>query len=198
MDDEKVRCFVCVELDPGVRKALGDWLSRLRSLAPRIRWVDDGALHVTLKFCGEIEPTRLIKLQAALEQSLTARKIRPFDLEISGVGAFPGWRQPRILWVGIGGEDDQLYRIAGLVENAGGAVGLERERRPFHPHVTIARIKTSSELPVQLMRELNDQNAGQGRWTVRYVTLMRSDLYPEGPVYTPLARYLLNSMEVAE
>lgn len=196
--DEMVRCFVCVEIEPGVRKTLGAWLGRLRSLAPSIRWVDDGALHITLKFCGEIEPKRLIKLQAAMEQAFATAKIPPFDLELSGVGAFPGWRQPRVLWVGLGQDEDQLFRLFDVVEKAGVAVGLEREKRPFHPHVTIARIKTPSELPVQLMRELNDGNAGQGQWTVRYVTLMKSDLYPEGPVYTPLARYLLNTMEVGD
>jgi 2'-5' RNA ligase len=194
--DEKVRCFVCVEIDPGIRKSLGAWLTRLRALAPRIRWVDNAALHITMKFCGEIEPKKLIKLQAAMEQAFSAARIPPFDLEISGVGAFPGWRQPRVLWVGLGGDDDQLYRLFEVVEKAGNAVGLERERRPFHPHVTIARIKTPAELPVQLMRDLNDENAGQGRWTVRYITLMQSDLYPDGPVYTPLARYLLNTTEV--
>ncbi len=193
---EKVRCFICVEIDPGVKKTLGKWLARLGTLAPRIRWVDEKALHITLKFCGEMEPTRLIKLQAALEQVLSSTKIAPFDLELSGVGAFPGWRQPSVLWVGVGGEDDQLRRIADYVDKAGETVGLQKERRPFHPHVTIARIKTSSELPVQLMKEFNDESVVQGEWTVRYITVMRSDLYPEGPVYTPLARYLLNPTEV--
>jgi len=143
-----------------------------------------------------MEPTRLIKLQAALEQVLGSTKIAPFGLELSGVGAFPGWRQPSVLWVGVGGEDDQLRRIADYVDKAGEAVGLQKERRPFHPHVTIARIKAPSELPVQLMKEFNDESVVQGVWTVRYISVMRSDLYPEGPVYTPLARYLLNPTEV--
>ncbi|MDO9509348.1 MAG: RNA 2',3'-cyclic phosphodiesterase [Thermovirgaceae bacterium] len=197
MSEDLVRCFVCVKVGEPVKKRLGSWIADLVLLAPEIRWVKDDAFHITLKFCGDIPYTQLYKLESALEHGFTLKKLRPFVLELSGIGAFPGIRQPKVLWAGIGGEDDQIHRIASVVERAAMAAGLEPERRPFHPHVTVARIPNPVELPVGVLREINRKGEAWGEWKVSSVTLMRSELLPEGPRYTPIAVFdFTNDQEV--
>lgn len=197
MPDDLVRCFVCVEPGEEVRTKLKKWVYHFRRLAPEFRWVRDDAYHVTLKFCGEIPYTQLYKLESAIEHGLALKTTRPFVLELAGIGAFPGFRQPRVLWAGIGGEDDQIHKIASVVERAAIAAGLERERRPFHPHVTLARVPANVELPVGVMREINSSSESWGEWEVSSVILMRSDLRPEGPRYSPITVFdLKNNQEV--
>jgi 2'-5' RNA ligase len=83
------------------------------------------------------------------------------------------------------------------VERAAIAAGLERERRPFHPHVTLARVPANVELPVGVMREINSSSESWGEWEVSSVILMRSDLRPEGPRYSPITVFdLKNNQEV--
>ena len=105
MNDDLIRCFVCVELGQPVRERLSRWVARFRPMASELRWVRDDAYHITLKFCGEIPYTYLYKLENALEHGLSLKRTRAFPLELAGVGAFPGFRQPRVLWAGSGGED---------------------------------------------------------------------------------------------
>lgn len=197
MSEDLVRCFLCVEVGEAVRKRLGSWIAGFVHLAPQIRWVKEYAFHITLKFCGEIPYSLLYKLESALEHGFSLKKLRPFVLELSGIGAFPGFRKPGVLWAGIGGEDEQIQRIASIVERAGIAAGLAPERRPFHPHVTIARIPATVELPVGVLREMNSKANSWGEWKVSSVALKRSELLPAGPRYTDIAVFdFTNDQEV--
>ena len=197
MTEDLVRCFVCIEVGESVRNSLGKWLADLRISAPEVRWVKDDAFHITLKFCGEIPYSILYKLENALEHGFNLKKLRAFTLELSGIGAFPGFRNPKVLWAGIGGEDDQIHRIASVVERAAIAAGIDSEQRPFHPHVTVARIPPAVEIPVAVLRDINSKEEKWGQWKVSSVTLMQSDLMPDGPRYTPVAGFdFTNDQEV--
>ncbi|HOG14702.1 MAG TPA: RNA 2',3'-cyclic phosphodiesterase [Synergistales bacterium] len=197
MPGDLVRCFVCVQLGGAVKEKLSRWVSPFRKMMPELRWVKEDAYHITLKFCGEIPYTLLYKLESALEHGLSLKKTRPFPLELAGIGAFPGFRQPRVLWAGIGGEDYLVQRLAAVAERAAVAAGIEREKRPFHPHVTLARIPPGADLPVGALREMNSSSESWGEWTVSSLTLMRSDLLPEGPRYSPIAVFeFSNDLEV--
>ncbi|MFA5622296.1 MAG: RNA 2',3'-cyclic phosphodiesterase [Thermovirgaceae bacterium] len=192
-----VRCFVCVELDGSVREKLSRWVSHFKKMMPEIRWVREDAYHITLKFCGEIPYTLLYKLESTLEHGLSLKKTRPFPLELAGIGAFPGLRRPRILWAGIGGEDYLVQRLAAIVERAAVAAGMEKDKRPFHPHVTLARIPLGVDLPVEALREMNNSSESWGEWNVSSLTLMRSELLPEGPRYSPIVVFeFSNDLEV--
>lgn len=197
MTVDLVRCFVCIEVGENVKAKLGSWVSDLRISAPEIRWVKENAFHITLKFCGEISYALLYKLENALEHGFNLKKLRAFSLELSGIGAFPGFRNPKVLWAGVGGEDDQIHRIVSVVERAALAAGIEPERRPFHPHVTVARIPPNVEVPLSVFREINKKGEFWGKWKVSSVALMRSELRPEGPIYTRVAVFdFTNDLEV--
>jgi 2'-5' RNA ligase len=169
----------------------------MEAFAPGLKWTRNGAFHITLKFCGEIPFKTVCKLENALEDGFALKRLRPFRLELSGIGAFPGFRQPKVLWAGIEGEEDQIHRVVSMVERAATAAGLDAERRPFHPHVTLARVPSVVSLPIGVFREINSRSDTWGEWTVCSVTLMKSELLPQGARYTPISVFkFTNDQEV--
>lgn len=125
---------------------------------------------------------------------------RPFDLTVTGLGAFPNPRQPRVIWVGL--ERDAGYEaLTGLFEDLDAALtarGFPREERAFSPHITLARAR--DRISVGERRELGTALAAAAekthvdeRFRVTGLTVMRSDLGSGGPRYTPMARYTLGA-----
>ena len=194
-----LRAFVAVDLDADSRKALARAqerakdrimreLSRLASEV-RIQWVRPDSIHLTLKFLGEIADTRVEEIRRTLAATIQAQA--RFSVELGGFGVFPDLRAPRVLWVGISGQSDQvtsLARLAADVDSGLDALGFPREARPFSPHLTLARIKERSrEVGKALAGSgLMAQTESLGSLRVDVVALIRSDLKPSGAVYTRL------------
>jgi len=190
MENHKViRTFVAVGLDEELRSGISAVAERVKKLAPNVKWVAPGNLHVTLKFLGNVREDRIAGIGAALDE--VAREIVAFDLSVSGLGVFPNPRKPRVVWVGIEEGRDQLVALAGAVEDRLARAGFEKESKPFKTHITIGRVKEGR--PVG---DLTDGLAGIdadkiGAQRVDSVIVMESMLKPEGPEYTPLSVHKL-------
>ena len=188
-DPEQIRSFVAIELPEGVRKGL----ARLRDELERdehrfVKWVDPGGMHLTLKFLGNIPSKRVTEVTGAMEEA--TQGIYPFRLEISGLGAFPGLKQVRVFWVGIGGEVDKLSKLQQTIDAALAALGFAKEERPFVPHLTLARIRQGASPPERRsFGELVDSTIFEEKYPVEVeaVNLMKSQLTPVGAVYTRLS-----------
>jgi len=179
-----MRLFVAIDLPPAVLDALERLGSCLRPLA-RISWTRRDNWHLTLKFVGEWPEGRVGEMEAAL-RPLAGRA--PIPLEVCGLGFFPNARAPRVLWVGVEAPPS-LAQLARDTEEALAALGIERERRPYSPHLTLARIKE----PVRL-DGLHDAiarlpSAEFGSFTAESFCLYQSVLQPGGSVYTRLAEF---------
>jgi len=112
---------------------------------------------------------------------------RPFDLHVDAVGAFPTWARPRVLWVGVSGDGGALSLLQHGVQEQLVQLGFRAEERGFTPHLTLGRVNDS--LPeLVLPAGLPDVQVGQ---RVAAFSLIRSDLRPQGPHYTRLARFPL-------
>lgn len=125
------RLFTAIELPDDVR----DQLARLSMPLPGARWIEREALHITLRFAGDVDnPTA-----AEFESALATIDVPAFEARLSGAGTFGG-QSPRTLWAGIeaGPELDALARAH---ERAARAAGLAPEKRPFKAHVTLARLQ---------------------------------------------------------
>jgi len=191
LEGEKgIRSFLCVELDEATKKRLARWVKDLSEKMSELRWVDPEGLHVTLKFCGEISPAQVESINLELSR-LKGRMVSPFELTLAGVGAFPHLRQPRVIWLGVAGEVQALHSLWRQVEMATKRAGLPPEGRPFHPHLTLARVKNPKDVPLSFLLELSQEDTSFGPWTVEALTFMRSTLTPKGAKYSPLARYKL-------
>ena len=185
-----MRLFVAVEIDPSVTQALADFSAALRrkahDLAPaaRIGWVSPEQLHVTSRFIGEVNDTKAAAIAGALLQELA---VPPFDLLVQGAGAFPERGAPRVLWAGIAAGGDALSAVETEVSTRLAACGVDREARPYRPHVTLARVREPAGLrATALFERLADRRFGTSR--VEAITLFQSRTSPKGAVYTPLHR----------
>jgi 2'-5' RNA ligase len=186
---EQIRSFVAIELPEEAKKGL----VRLRKQLERdehrfVKWVDAGGIHLTLKFLGNIPSKRVTEITEAMGKAVQG--ISPFRLEISGLGAFPSLKQARVLWVGIGGELDQLSTLQQNIDSALAALGFAREERPFVPHLTLARVREGASLPERRsFGELVGSATFEDKYPIEVeaVRLMRSQLMPAGALYTCLS-----------
>lgn len=187
MSESRLRCFAAVEVaSPQVRRALEmAQLGLRRTLGERdsVKWVPSHQFHFTLKFFGEIEAEAVSRAARALDG--VAAGWAPFVLEAEGLGAFPDTSRPQVIWCGVGQGRAELVRLAGQVEEAMASAGFPRERRTFQPHLTLGRVRAGAPVPHGLAGALRESRS-YGTWQVERLLLVRSDLLPGGPRYTPL------------
>ena len=177
---ELVRAFVAVRVPGFVADELENFLAELRPLAP-IRWVRREQFHITLKFLGELRPDVIAQVKDSLEP---LKYFDPFVIELEHIGAFPNLSVPRVLWLSGKKGSAELGRIAREVDEVlCDEAGLERESRKFRAHMTLARLKDSN-LPEELVRKLGEVPVFS--WECRELVLMRSQLTPQGPIYSRL------------
>jgi len=136
-----VRLFLAVNLGPDVRDAIADAAAPLRGAAPELKWTDRSKFHLTLKFLDEQEEHVARDVAAAIDP-IAARHFA-FDMRVGGeehvVGAFPNFRRPRVVWMGVT-SDPRLELLHHDVEVACQTLGFDVEGRPFRPHLALARV----------------------------------------------------------
>ena len=180
-----MRLFVGLDLPPDVVRNLEHLLDKLRPTA-RIQWSPPANLHITTKFIGEWPEERLPELHSAL----TAVPPRPaIPLHIRGVGFFPNPHSPRVFWCGI--EAPGLDALAADTDRATSALGIEREKRAFSPHLTLARIKERLDLQPLRTAITALPSLDFGTFVANSFFLYRSKPGPKGSVYTKLAEFPL-------
>jgi 2'-5' RNA ligase len=179
---KSVRAFIAVKVE--APRSLRAVISALGEMGGPVKAVDSDILHVTLKFLGDTDPRQLGDVGQAVQAAAAGRSA--FQLRIAGLGAFPTPARPSVVWAGLE-EAEPLVEIATDLETSLEALGFACESRPFHPHLTLARVR--SRPPGELGALLRDQatrNFGSAK--IDTVELMQSDLGPGGPRYTALAR----------
>jgi 2'-5' RNA ligase len=180
-----MRLFVALDLTPTVVEGISRFCERLRPATPDARWVRPEAIHVTLKFIGEVTGDRVADIRKALG---AVHSDAPVELEIRGVGFFPDARRPRIFWAGINASPN-LAEIAAQIESRLETLGIPRESREFRPHLTLARMEKARGLD-QLHSALREAGDVQfGAVSTREMHLMRSELGRGGARYTNLETF---------
>src|SRR5258708_28980716 len=139
--DESWRLFIAIELPSNVRRRLKNHVDHLREAVPdaRASWAREENLHLTLKFLGDTRLTRVEGLSQATQRAASA--VAPFEMIIGTSGAFPPNGQPRVLWIGIEDPAGQLALLHEVLEDQCARTGFDQEKRPYHPHLTIARLR---------------------------------------------------------
>lgn len=185
-----VRCFFCVMLSPALEKSLSDWIDGSRPRAPHWRWVSRSSLHITLRFCGEIPAAQVKDLSSRVKNAIFERGCAPFELSLQTPGTFGS--PPRVFWAGVTDASGSLKKLNALIEQACGDVGLERERKRFSPHITLARISSAHSRDDAAVCGAPWSLTGAA-WQVDSVVFMRSHLTETGPRYFPMAKYALRA-----
>jgi RNA 2',3'-cyclic 3'-phosphodiesterase len=179
-----MRLFIALDIPADVRASLTSYMERARPLASEARWARVEGLHVTLKFVGHVDDVMGEQIKAAL-RSINAA---PFEVRFEGVGFFPNANAARVFWAGVDG-DDHLPRVASSIDAALEKLGLARETKPYHPHLTLAR---TSSRPLRGLKPLLDEPPPQfGTMTAREFFLYQSQPQKGGSKYTKLERFEL-------
>lgn len=191
-----MRLFVALLFAPALRAHATAERDRLAALdaGDAVRWVDPGALHLTLKFLGEVAPLRLASIRAAVGAAV--RGPAP-SLYLHKLGAFPTPRRPRVIWLGLDGDIEILAALQERVEAGLHGLGWPRENRDFSPHVTVGRVRHGAGRSAALSHALQSrlmaaELAVPGEFELQSeVAVMKSHLDPSGARYEALASFQL-------
>jgi RNA 2',3'-cyclic 3'-phosphodiesterase len=180
---DRVRAFLALPLPEEQRRLLAGYVEECARQAPGYRWVPAENLHITLRFLGSLETSRLEQLRRGLE----GVRMPAFELGLDGRGSFGPRAAPRVVWLKVGAGRADCAALAAAVEDACRAAGLESEERPFRAHVTLARARPAPsplpDLPSPPRLE---------PWTVADFVLYESRLGGPAATYLELERYRLD------
>lgn len=181
-----LRLFVAITLSDDQKAAIAKACAILHNSGTSVRWVAKENYHLTLKFLGSVEAERLEAVCQVISDSVS---IPAFPLQFKGFGGFPNTDVPRVVWVGVEGDTRQLQILAAGLESGLEPLGFQPESK-FSPHLTVGRIKFPKR-DDDLKRALAAGTDIITQCRVTSISLMKSDLSPEGPRYSELEHYHL-------
>ncbi|MFH2219387.1 MAG: RNA 2',3'-cyclic phosphodiesterase [Pseudomonadota bacterium] len=187
---DTIRTFVAIELPDHVVASIRKVQEGLRSYGFNVKWVRPENIHLTLKFLGDIGTADTKKVGDAIAVSM--KEHAPVSLTAKGIGVFPGIKNPRVIWVGITGRQNELLALQNRLENELAGIGFPREKRPFNGHLTLGRVKQKID-PRRLVEAIEEFGGFESEpFAAGEVVLFKSDLKPTGAVYTKLVSAALN------
>jgi RNA 2',3'-cyclic 3'-phosphodiesterase len=189
-----MRLFVALDVPEETRDALEALIAQLSRKCPSARWVRRESMHITLKFIGHTGEENLAAIQEALAESHSSS---PVEMHFHGLGFFPNERRPRVFWCGVEASPNAA-QLAVEMDRAFTRIGVEPEKRPFTPHLTLARFKedgghqhskTAAEVAeiVGAAGKLSAKDFGALR--TREFHLFESKTKPSGAEYKRLATF---------
>lgn len=183
-----LRTFIALPLPDDWVDALAAVMGDLRREIPGgVRWVNPSGIHLTMKFLGATDASLAPRVVNGLAEALEG--VKGPALLLSGLGAFPSERNPRVVWTGIDGDADRLDELFRRVEDTATGLGWPKERRTFRPHLTLGRVREQATAAQRNL--IADAVASTSLpvapvWRVDTVRLYRSELTPQGAIYSSL------------
>jgi 2'-5' RNA ligase len=188
------RTFIALEMHASMQRALNDIIERFAQALPALRWVDAAGIHLTLAFLGELDDDRLALAMEATRAA--AHDFPAFAYRLTAPGVFGSPQQPRVIWMGI---EDQpvaqlhgspLQRLHHVLSRELQRRDFETEKRPFSPHLTLARVKQpltpAEQQTLQRLLHSKQDNAGSSLYGVSHLNVMKSELSRAGATYSVL------------
>lgn len=185
--EKKIRTFLAIDLPDQIKAALGKVQKQLKPRVEGVRWTRPEGIHLTLKFFGYVVGDDCAGISNAVKAA--TKGVKPFNLEIGTIGAFPGPTRPRVIWIGIGGQTQELIDLQQNLDLLFEQIGFPPEDRAFKPHLTLGRVKVPGSAVgfAKVLEEGGNYKAGGFR--CHGLTLFRSDLRPDGAVYSKIEEF---------
>jgi RNA 2',3'-cyclic 3'-phosphodiesterase len=174
-----MRSFLALEVSAPVVDYLSGVIERLSKRTRDIKWVKKDAIHITLKFLGEIEEALAPKILEALQP--IGSRFAPSMISLKEIDAFPSRRRARVVIVRLDKGTDEMKAIFEAVEEGLTGFDFEREAREYTPHITLGRMRTPQPFPDGDLPPLEKMVS-----TVDGLVLFKSKLTPGGAIYTPV------------
>lgn len=183
-----MRTFIAIDLSSETKEKLTHLQTELKKSNADVKWVDPENIHLTLKFLGEISEQQAGRIKEALDKITYG--LKPFEITLSGIGAFPKLDYPRVVWVGIEKGKNETEEIAKRIEDELEKLEFQKEERGFTAHLTIGRVRSAKnkEQLKTAIQSLNSelQTPNSKPQFISHIILYQSTLTPKGPIYTPL------------
>ncbi len=179
-----LRSFLAIEIPAIILRRIGEVQEDLKSSKADVRWVSPENIHLTLKFFGKIEESQIDSIIKTIEKPVNTTA--PISIDVRGMGAFPGLKNLRIIWVGLNDEKKVLISFQKRLEEALQGIGFPPEDRPFHPHLTLGRMRSNRGKEDLVRRMEGYREEPFGNFQVEKVILFKSDLTPKEAIYTAL------------
>ena len=180
--------FVAIELGPKARAAMTRCQERLarRDRQRAVRWTREDHLHLTVRFLGEVPDADVVNVSTAVSEGLAG--VSPFAMRVISVGCFPPDGRVRIVWVGLREDSGELVKLAKSLDVEFAALGFPSESRPFHPHVTIGRVKEDRS-GGDLRGAIEARTIDEVVQPVDRVVILSSVLERGGPTYSVVSAH---------
>ena len=192
-DSERFRLFIALAIPEEVKAKMEAAQAELRRVLPEraVRWTRREQFHLTLRFLGDVEAAQVEALAEALR--IACAGFGALHLRAERIGCFPDRGYPRVVWVGVRDEAEQLPRLQQVVEAASAGFTGEPKEQRFTGHLTLARIKGIKRPEAEALSKAAAGMADRvfGQWTAYQIELMRSELLPQGAQHTSLASLAL-------
>ena len=190
------RVFCALELPQHVCDRVLRHIAKLKELTPQARasWARAANLHLTIKFLGDIPQHGVGDLSAAAARA--AASVEPFLLRLDQSGVFPQRGPAKVLWLGIEDPAGTLTRLQMTLEEECALAGFAKETRPFHPHLTVARLRHTQDARA-LASAHKSLRFEPVEFEIRELLVIRSELSSEGSKYSVISRHDLGGSEVS-
>jgi len=182
---EAIRCFISIEIPEELKSKIVELQENLKKTKARLKLVEKQNLHITLKFLGNVEKEKLEEVK----KELSKIKFKKFKISLEKIGVFPNPNFIRVIWIGVGNGREQLLSLYNIVENSLSKLNFKKEK--FEPHLTIARNRSRIGINEILSFIKENSSIKIGEFDVNEFLLMKSKLTKEGPIYSEIARFIL-------
>lgn len=181
--DEVWRLFIAIDVPAPLQPRLSRLQEQIRRTGAHVSCLPVEHMHLTLVFLGDTFASRVADLRVAMDAAALA--VPPFSIRLSGIGAFGSPRAPRVVWVGAGPPEPLAVLQRNLSERIT-SLGFAVEDRPFHPHVTLARVRSARNVSALTSWIDSVVYEAVGDWRAEKIRLYRSHLDRPRPTYTVL------------
>ena len=191
LGDETWRVFCAIALPRDLHERLTTHINCIRNAVPdaRASWSRADNIHLTLKFLGDISPLQVEKFSEAASRSV--EDFGPFKIVLEHTGVFPPHGSPRVLWIGVNDLEGKLGELHARLEDAAARSGFQKEARPFHPHLTLARLRKPQHART-LAAAHKAMEFEPAEIAVSELLVIRSELSTTGSHYTTISQHPLN------
>jgi len=185
-----IRTFVAIEIPVDIRDQIANLQFDLKGLGGRITWVKPENMHLTLKFLGDTDENLIENISDKLAQVVVSHN--QFEIKVRGIGAFPNFKKPKVFWIGTEDEKSALVELANKIDKQVSQFGYEREKRRFSAHLTIGRVRDHKGIEPVIEKLKKAENFYPGKFEVKALLFIKSELTRQGPIYTVLKKTKLN------
>ncbi|HAY79445.1 MAG TPA: RNA 2',3'-cyclic phosphodiesterase [Planctomycetaceae bacterium] len=184
-----IRTFIAVDVSAQVQAAADAAMECLRGSGSAVNWLQPENVHLTLKFLGEVPNVEVHAVCREVQAAVAESGVLPFEVDCHGLGAFPDIERARTVWFGVRDGGEPLIQLHDAIDARLPKLGFASERRRFHPHVTLGRVKCGGrerQPLVDLLRTHQDWEVGA--WPISEVLIYSSTLEKGGPIYDVMGR----------